>query len=104
MFEEQKTGKEIRLDEMAFDQWIHPEQTDKKHMFLKRAIAKEIKNLTEKQREYVLLWAAGNKMVEIAKMCGVDKSTVSRTIKRAKNNLKKPLKLIVEWNEIFTDF
>ena len=50
------------------------------------------KNLTKTQKSYIMLYYSENKtVVEIARMFGVNKSTVSRTINRAKANLYKVL-------------
>lgn len=49
-------------------------------------------NLTKTQKSYIMLYYSENKtVVEIARMFGVNKSTVSRTINRAKANLYKVL-------------
>lgn len=57
---------------------------------LTRALREDI---TEKQREYLLLYyAQGKNMVEIGRELGVDKSTVSRTIKRGEARLRRCLR------------
>lgn len=46
------------------------------------------KFVTKKQREYLLLYYLGEyTMREIAQMYGVTESTISRTLKRAKENM-----------------
>lgn len=63
------------------------------HELLKRAV-KEV--LTNKQRLYAEKYFFENKtMVDIAKELGVNKSTVSRTITRAKLRLRMALKYTV---------
>lgn len=65
-------------------------QTDR----IKTQIVRELlsEGLTEKQREYLLMrYLKGMKGVEIAKVCDVDKSTVSRTLKRARERIIKAL-------------
>lgn len=48
------------------------------------------RNLTKTQKSYIMLYYNEKKTIdEIAKIYGVNKSTVSRTIHRAKNNLEK---------------
>lgn len=48
------------------------------------------RNLTKTQKSYIMLYYNDKKTIEeIAKIYGVNKSTVSRTIHRAKNNLEK---------------
>lgn len=50
-------------------------------------------DVTEKQRKYLLLYyAEGKNMVEIGQELGVDKSTVSRTIKRGEARLRRCLR------------
>lgn len=47
-------------------------------------------NLTKKQKSYIMLYYVQNKSVtQIARMCGVNKSTVSRTLNRARTNIEK---------------
>lgn len=47
-------------------------------------------NLTKTQKSYIMLYYTENKTVsQIAQLYGVNKSTVSRTIKRAENNLRR---------------
>ena len=49
--------------------------------------------LTAKQRRYVLLYySKGMTAEQIAKACGVNKSTVSRTLKRARERLRSAIK------------
>lgn len=46
-------------------------------------------SLTKKQKYYIMLYyGEGLKIPEIAKRCGVNRSTVSRTIKRGRERLK----------------
>lgn len=48
------------------------------------------KNLTKTQKSYIMLYYSENKTIaEIAEIYGVNKSTVSRTINRAKANLSR---------------
>ncbi len=50
-------------------------------------------DVTEKQRKYLLLYyAEGKNMLEIGEEMGVDKSTVSRTIKRGEARLRRCLR------------
>lgn len=57
---------------------------------LSRALREDV---TEKQRKYLLLYyAEGKNMVEIGQELGVDKSTVSRTIKRGEARLRRCLR------------
>ncbi len=61
---------------------------------VKQQIVRELltDGLTNKQREYLLMrYVKGMKGVEIAEVCRVDKSTVSRTLKRARERILKAL-------------
>ena len=50
-------------------------------------------NLTKKQKYYIILYYRDNLTVQqIAQQCGVNKSTVSRTLKRARERLAKAIK------------
>ena len=50
-------------------------------------------DITEKQRNYLLLYyGEGLNMCEIGERMGVDKSTVSRTIKRGEDKLRRCLR------------
>ena len=54
------------------------------------AVLKE--NLTKTQKYYIILYYRdGMTMEEIAKLCGVNRSTVSRTLKRARERLKRAI-------------
>ena len=64
------------------------------HRLLKRNLARALReDVTEKQRRYLLLYyGEGLNMREIGERLGVDKSTVSRTIKRGENRLRRCLR------------
>ncbi len=66
------------------------EEMDRMKLALWRALHEDI---TEKQRKYLLLYyGEGKNMVEIGAEFGVDKSTVSRTIKRGEERLRRCLR------------
>lgn len=51
------------------------------------------KDITERQREYMIMYySKGMTMEEIGKHFGVNKSTVSRTLKRGRNRLRRCLR------------
>lgn len=104
MFDGEKARYEILFDIASYRNWIHQNIPDKKHKFLIKALRYAMADLTEKQKEYILLWMEGMNMREVAEYCGVEKSTVSRTISRGKKRLEKILRPIIEWNEIFCQF
>lgn len=57
-------------------------------LLVKRALQKALEMLTPTQREYLMLYLVdGMTMTEIGESKGIDKSTVSRTVKRARVNL-----------------
>ncbi len=71
------------------------ENTNEKRLKeLERIVRMVIKaQLTNRQRQMIILYFYENKnMVEIAKMLNVNKSTVSRTIKRAINKISEYIK------------
>lgn len=61
---------------------------------LKRNLIKALKSdVTPRQREMLMLYyGRGLNMREIGEMLGVDKSTVSRTVKRGERRLKRCLR------------
>ncbi len=66
------------------------EELSRVKLALFRALNEDI---TEKQRRYLLLYyGEGKNMVEIGQEFGVDKSTVSRTIKRGEARLRRCLR------------
>lgn len=57
-------------------------------VLVKRALQKALEMLTPTQREYLTLYLVdGMNLTEIGEAKGVNKSTVSRTVKRARMNL-----------------
>ncbi len=69
---------------------VRKPQEDKIKTLIVRELLSE--GLTQKQREYVILrYQKGMKATEIAKIYGVNKSTVSRTLTRAKIRIAKAL-------------
>ena len=92
------TPYSIRNNEFYGDmaEWIrtHAEDNESDLLRLKRnlRLARE-EELTERQRQLLRMRYEENKTVSaIARELGVDKSTVSRTITRAKNRLYKCLR------------
>ena len=64
---------------------------------LKRNLIRALQeDVTPRQRQTLLLYYSdGLNMREIGEKLGVDKSTVSRTIKRARRNLRDRLKYLI---------
>lgn len=94
--EVKKTAYEIASDKSAFKAYFTADTDvpDGEYNRIKSALAMAIREeLTTKQREYLTLYYGQNRtMAEIAETYGVNKSTVSRVIKRAQNKLKRVLK------------
>ncbi len=61
---------------------------------LKRNLTRALRqDITERQREYMMLYYGRNMSMEaIAQQCGVNKSTVSRTLKRGRQRLYRCLR------------
>ena len=61
---------------------------------LKRNLTHALRqDITQRQREYMMLYyGKGMSMEAIAKQCGVNKSTVSRTLKRGRQRLYRCLR------------
>ena len=61
---------------------------------LKRNLTHALRqDVTQRQREYMILYYVRNMSMEaIAKQCGVNKSTVSRTLKRGRQRLYRCLR------------
>ena len=56
--------------------------------------------LSPKQRQYVVMYYSENlNMEEIAKRCGVSKSTVSRTVSRARKNIADRIGILVKFRK-----
>lgn len=79
-----------RYARMLSEQNTNKEELDRVKLALWRALHEDV---TEKQRQYLLLYYSdGLKMSEIGERMGVDKSTVSRTIKRGEQRLRRCLR------------
>lgn len=72
------------------------EISDYRMRILKSALKELVsEGLTEKQRIYVTLYFYDElTMAQIAEICGVNKSTVSRLIKRAKHKIERQIRYI----------
>ena len=83
----------------GLQKWIAENAKDNEESMqrLRRALTQAVQNeLTPKQRTYLQMYYFDRKnMTEIAEEEGVDKSTVSRTIARAENNLYRVLRYCV---------
>ena len=60
---------------------------------LKRNLTHALRqDVTQRQREYMILYGRNMSMEAIARQCGVNKSTVSRTLKRGRQRLYRCLR------------
>ena len=95
-FSKPRYRMDLQLDRAAFQQWLQSAdgRSDEGRNHALRMMGTALREeLTEKQLHYITLYYVdGKNMVEIGEMFGVDKSTVSRTIKRALRRIKKVLK------------
>ncbi len=89
------TNKRVPIEFLYLDQGVKLGEyasTSNKQIikFLREIINND---LTKTQKQYIIMYYMNNmKIHEIAHECGVNKSTVSRTITRAKNRIYERLK------------
>lgn len=67
---------------------------------LREKAAASLEELTGKQREALELYASGMNVIQIAEKLGVNKSTVSRNLSRAKKNAAGTIQLAVEGEKL----
>lgn len=82
-------------DMASYARLLSERDTNEKEMeLLKKRLCKALnEDVTEKQRSYIsLYYGEGVNMVEIGRRMGVHKSTVSRTIKRGEDRLRRCLR------------
>lgn len=91
----EKTAYEIETEKAAFRNWLNAAGGDNADELnytkaaMKQAIREE---LSERQRAYMMAYCGGMTMQQVAKKYGVNVSTVSRTIARARDQLLRVLK------------
>lgn len=91
----EKTAYEIETEKAAFRNWLNAAGGDNADELnytkaaMKQAIREE---LSERQRAYMMAYYGGMTMQQVAKKYGVNVSTVSRTIARARDQLRRVLK------------
>ena len=79
-------------DRQQFIDWARQdteEAADDARAEMRKLLHSGLCSVSSRQREMLLLWNEGLSMTEVAKRLGVDKSTVSRTIKRAKKTIAR---------------
>jgi RNA polymerase sigma factor (sigma-70 family) len=87
---ESQQKREVRLEQAMFSLWLKEsgEDNEEEIYHLKNCVRVAISEcLTEKQVCYLSYYMAGYNQIEISEMCGVNKSTVSRTLNRGLKRL-----------------
>ena len=88
-----KTKREILLDKASFEEWSLRENKSTQKINNKILAQIMLDHLSPHQLKYVTkYYYDGLKITEIAEMYGVNKSTVSRTIKKAEERIAKVAK------------
>lgn len=92
---EANAKREAHLNKVMYNAWLKElgETNESDMLHLKNCVRLAIQEaLTDKQRQYLCLYLSGYNGTEISELCGVNVSTVSRTTKRAVNNLVSRIK------------
>lgn len=76
------------------------EELDESHRAMLQAVTRGLEVLTPRQREALTLYQSGVKMAEIASSLGVNQSTVSRTVGRAKKTLREEAERALKEQEL----
>lgn len=98
--EEKQTQYDIAIKMASYNKWLLSGAPDMRHSYLIMALKRSIeKDLTEKQRDYLLLYMKGVKQKEISLIYGVNQSTVTRTLSRAKKRIYRSLAPVAEFFE-----
>ena len=86
-------GRGFAADMAVYNRQMAPDN-DQELSLLKRNLIRALKeDITPRQRETMLLYyGQGLNMREIGQKLGVDKSTISRTIKRGEHRLRRCLR------------
>ena len=87
-----KTNSAMTMDRAQYEQWRISEQNEETHD-ARRVYFETLEGgadaLTERQREVFEAWRDGASIKEIAARFGIDRSTVSRTLARAKARMRE---------------
>ena len=86
---------ELHLEKAMYSAWLKEsgESNNMSIEHLKKCVRVAIQEgLTEKQRQYLLLYLSGNSVSDISEIVGVKRSTVSVTLNRALDNLECRIK------------
>lgn len=85
---------EAFIDQELFKTAQNQDENGPVRKMARRALREVIThNLTSRQKQFIMLYYYQNRtMEEIAAECGVNVSTVSRTLRRARNNIMERIK------------
>lgn len=98
--EEKQTQYDIAIKMASYNKWLTSDAPDMKHSYMIMALRRSIeKDLTDKQRDYLIMYMKGFKQKDIAETFGVNRSTVTRTLLRAKKRIYKSLAPVAEFFE-----
>ena len=88
-----RKGKVYAADMAMYTRQIQADNSQEISRLKRNLIRALREDVTTKQREMMLLYyAEGKNMREIGELLGIDKSTVSRTIKRGERRLQRCLR------------
>ena len=101
-----KYRKPVRVSEdvLHFDPEVirrqFPETSNSRNYnIMVNALCRSIEeDLTARQRTEIIMYMHGNTMPAIAAELGIDASTVSRTLARAKRRIRKALRFYIEYS------
>lgn len=85
-------GKPLVSDRQQFIEWARQdtdEDATEARIELRRMLRSELGSITGRQRQVLLMYADGLRVTDIARQLRVSKSTVSRTLRRAKKNIAR---------------
>lgn len=83
---------EFAPDRQQFIDWVREDtdqEVDEARLKMRNMLRAGIVSISGRQREILLLWCEGLNQTAIAEKLGVDNSTISRTLKRAQDNLRQ---------------
>lgn len=87
-----RSGQLGASDRQQFAEWARQDADDEAaeaRTALRKMLRSELGSVTGRQRQMLLMYAEGLRVTDIARQLHVDKSTVSRTLQRAKKNIAR---------------
>lgn len=96
------TASQYASDKKQYEDWAvrMDDSEEQARAALRERTAASLEELTEKQREVLELYASGMNVIQIAEKLGVNKSTVSRNLSRAKKNAAGTIQLAAEGEKL----